>query len=291
MDDPASSTAEESAPAAPEELPAAGMAAEDAPASMAGDVEDAETTPAEDARAPPGAVNEGAEASPPPAPLDDSVEEEPVGSIEEQSEAVMEDWAQIAEEQEAAARAKAEADAEAEFAALDPSNQADGTTEITDLDNLEEDDDEEMAYENANADANAGFAYVDPGKCPGDDIDDVEAERAAAAAMKKMGVADDEPSLGEDLASPAVAADSLPESNLLALLGYTCFSGTFAVVGGSSSDGAADKLKGFVKPRKSIFMKWQQNAEQLYSKKKVEKEHYIPKVMKTRDAKSWMVQL
>ena len=257
----------------------------------AGDVEDAETTPAEDARAPPGAVNEGAEASPPPAPLDDSVEEEPVGSIEEQSEAVMEDWAQIAEEQEAAARAKAEADAEAEFAALDPSNQADGTTEITDLDNLEEDDDEEMAYENANADANAGFAYVDPGKCPGDDIDDVEAERAAAAAMKKMGVADDEPSLGEDLASPAVAADSLPESNLLALLGYTCFSGTFAVVGGSSSDGAADKLKGFVKPRKSIFMKWQQNAEQLYSKKKVEKEHYIPKVMKTRDAKSWMVQL
>ena len=232
----------------------------------------------------------------PPIPLSNyagDVEEEfTAASIEEQSEAVMKDWVQIAEEQEAAARAKAEAEVEAEFAALDHVDHAvDHTLEIEDLDDVEEDEAEETAYENANADANAGLAYVDPSTTLTGDVGDAEADEAAAAAMQKMGVLEAEqkvPTTGESTRQPhyqnAVPSHSSSEMMLSSSVPNT-------VAGASSGDGISDKLKGYVRPRKSIFMKWQQNSEQLYSKKKVKKDQYIPKVMKTRDSKSWMVQL
>lgn len=58
-----------------------------------------------------------------------------------------------------------------------------------------------------------------------------------------------------------------------------------------------------MRPRKSVFSKWQQGSDKLFNKASstykpaVKKETastadgFKPKVMKTKDSKSWMVQL
>jgi len=163
---------------------------------------------------------------------------------------VLEEWADIAGEEEAAAELAAEQAAAAEFSAVE---------EVLDLDAEEEDEQEEAEYEAANADANMGFAYVDPSKHSHDD-DDAAAEAAAAAALSRMGMsAEEQQPVGDE------------------------------------------KLKGFVKPRRSIFDKWQTGSDKLFNsasaatvtRKKAtsDAEAYRPKLMKTKDAKSWMVQL
>ena len=180
-----------------------------------------------------------------------------------ETDSVMNDWASSTAKAEEEAALRAEAEAEAEFEAKSGGGGGGGAT-IKDLDEEEEDDQEEAAYESANAEAAAGMGYVDPGKAAaaadtdGGDADDAAAAAAAAAALARMGMS---PS---DEANQAEAAES----------------------GGKS-------LHGFVKPRKSIFMKWQNASTTLFKeppKKKVV-ENVRPKVMKTKDAKSWMAQL
>ena len=62
------------------------------------------------------------------------------------------------------------------------------------------------------------------------------------------------------------------------------------VVGQSAKEAGADKLKGFVKPRRSLFAKWQATADKAFDDGKADKGDNPKIKFKSKDDKAWMVQ-